>query len=121
MNNKPIDIAPYLNESTRNDPEVQSKSRYNNGGGDDNMNKNPYVTHQELELSNERLLRHIDQRFNDIDKRFDNIDLKFKEVDLKFEKVNTKFEKQKVWFLTTAISIVAATCTIVGFLLKFIR
>jgi tetrahydromethanopterin S-methyltransferase subunit G len=67
------------------------------------------------------------QRFNTeemlhhIDKRFDDIDLKFEQVNTKFEQVNTKLEKQKVWFITTAISIVVASCTIIGFLIKFIK
>lgn len=100
-----------------------SKSLDNSGGGEPPMDK--YVTHEELkneinkldakmELNNANLLRDLDQRFNEIDKRFDK-------VDLKFEKVNTKFEQQKVWFITTAISIVAASCTIIGFLIKFIK
>lgn len=106
-----------------NDLPNKSHSSDNSGGGEPPMDK--YVTHEELkneinkldakmELNNANLLRDLDQRFNEIDKRFDK-------VDLKFEKVNTKFEQQKVWFITTAISIVAASCTIIGFLIKFIK
>lgn len=106
-----------------NDLPNKSHSSDNSGGGEPPMEK--YVTHEELqhevdkldakmELNNANLLRDLDQRFNEIDKRFDK-------VDLKFEKVNTKFEQQKVWFITTAISIVAASCTIIGFLIKFIK
>lgn len=105
--------------------DTQPPKAHNRGGGGNNMGNKDYVTHEELELSNEKILRHIDQKFSEFDKninkRFDNVDQKFKDVDLKFEKVNTKFEKQKVWLLTTAISIVAASCTIIGFLIKFIK
>lgn len=42
----------------------------NNGGGEPPMD-NKYVTHQELELSNEKMLRHIDNKFADMQsKRF---------------------------------------------------
>ena len=99
--------------------------------GDGNMRRDDYVTHTELELSNERLLRHLDDRFNSLEKKidsnqaetnlkFERINTKFQEVDTKFQEVDTKFEKQKVWFYGTAIGIVTATCTIVGFLIKFL-
>ncbi|PWT33874.1 hypothetical protein DKZ29_01720 [Limosilactobacillus reuteri] len=100
--------------------------RYNNGnGGGGNMNDKDFVTHTELELSNEKLLRHIDEHFNQLEKKIDankaDTDLKFEGMNSKFESINTKFEKQKVWFYGTAIGIVTATCTIVGFLLKFMK
>lgn len=99
--------------------------------GDGNMRRDDYVTHTELELSNERLLRHLDDRFNSLEKKidsnqaetnlkFERINTKFQGMDTKFQKVDTKFEKQKVWFYGTAIGIVTATCTIVGFLIKFL-
>ena len=99
--------------------------------GDGNMRRDDYVTHTELELSNERLLRHLDDRFNSLEKKidsnqaetnlkFERINTKLQEVDTKFQEVDTKFEKQKVWFYGTAIGIVTATCTIVGFLIKFL-
>lgn len=93
--------------------------RYNYGnGGGGNMDNKDFVTHAELELSNEKLLRHIDDQFNKLEKK---IDANQAETNLKFESINTKFEKQKVWFYGTAIGIVTATCTIVGFLLKFMK
>lgn len=85
---------------------------------------NKYVTHTELELSNEKLLRSMDAHFKQIDDHFNQLEKKMDankaDTDLKFEQVNTKFEKQKVWFYGTAIGIVTATCTIVGFLIKFL-
>lgn len=95
----------------------------NDGGGDNNMN-DKFVTHTELELSNEKLLRSMDKHFKQIDNQFNQLEKKIDankaDTDLKFEQVNTKFEKQKVWFYGTAIGIVTATCTIVGLLIKFI-
>lgn len=96
----------------------------NSNGGGTNMN-DKYVTHTELELSNEKILRHIDDHFNQLEKKIDankaDTDLKFEGVNTKFESINTKFEKQKVWFYGTAIGIVTATCTIIGLLLKSIH
>ena len=84
-----------------------------------------YVTHTELELSNEKILRHIDDHFNQLEKKIDankaDTDIKFESMNTKFESINTKFEKQKVWFYGTAIGIVTATCTIIGLLLKLIH
>lgn len=92
--------------------------------GDGNMRRDDYVTHTELELSNERLLRHLDDRFNSLEKKIDSnqaeTNLKFERINTKFQEVDTKFEKQKVWFYGTAIGIITATCTIVGFLIKFL-
>lgn len=89
----------------------------NSSGGGTNMN-DKYVTHTEIELSNEKILRHIDDHFNQLEKK---IDANKTDTDIKFESINTKFEKQKVWFYGTAIGIVTATCTIIGLLLKFIH
>ena len=99
-------------------------------GGEPPMAK--YVTHEELELSNQKILREMDKQFNSLDKKLDKmsantdikseqINTKFEQVNTKFEQVNTKFEKQKVWFFTTGISIVVASCTIIGFLIKFFK
>lgn len=101
------------------------KPRDNNGnGGGINVN-DKYVTHTELELSNQKLLREMDKRFDRLERKMDankaDTDLKFENVNTKFESINTKFEKQKVWFYGTAIGIVTATCTIIGLLLKFIH
>ena len=94
------------------------KPRDNNGNGGGNNMDDKYVTHTELELSNQKLLREMDKRFDRLERK---IDANKSDTDLRFENVNTKFEKQKVWFYGTAIGIVTATCTIIGFLLKFIR
>ena len=85
-------------------------------GGEPPMAK--YVTHEELELNNQKMLREMDKQFSSLDKKLDNMS---SNTDLKFEQVNTKFEKQKVWFFGTAITIITTTCTIIGFLIKFIK
>lgn len=72
---------------------------------------NKYVTHEELNLTTEKILHQMDNRFNETDKKIDN----------GFANVDNKFEKQKVWFLTTAITLTTAACTIIGFLIKFIK
>ena len=117
-NNKDLLQIDFKNR-TLNSPGDSAPSMYNstNGGGGD-MNDKDFVTHTELELSNEKLLRHMDEHFNQLEKK---IDANKADTDLKFESINTKFEKQKVWFYGTAIGIVTATCTIVGFLLKFMK
>lgn len=95
----------------------KSSRRNNNGdGGEPPMAK--YVTHEELELNNQKMLREMDKQFSSLDKKLDNMS---SNTDLKFEQINTKFEKQKVWFFGTAITIITATCTIIGFLIKFIK
>ena len=93
------------------------KSYNSSNGGGNNMNNKNFVTHTELELSNERLLRHMDEHFNQLEKK---IDKNQADNNVKFEKINTKFAEQKNWFYGTAITIVVATCTIVGFLIKFL-
>lgn len=106
-----------------------SKLSDNNGNGGEPPMNNKYVTHQELELSNEKLLHHMDNKFADMqskmDNKFANMQNQFRDIDKKIdltnEKINTKFEKQKVWFYGTGIAIVSITCTIIGFLIKFIK
>lgn len=102
-----------------------SKSVDNDGNGGENNMDDKYVTHTELELSNEKLLRHMDEQFSKLEKKMDanqsETNLKFERTNTKFESLNTKLEKQKVWFYGTAIGVVTATCTIVGFLIKFIK
>lgn len=111
---------------------LPEKPRDNNSSGGGTNMDDKYVTHTELELSNEKLLRHIDEHFDrleqkidaykaDTDRKFEGVNTKFEGVNTKFESINTKFEKQKVWFYGTAIGIVTATCTIIGLLLKFIH
>ena len=73
-----------------------------------------YVTHTELKNSELRLTNKIDNIDN-------KIDLMMAHIDTKFESVNTKFYQQKVWLITTVISVAAATCTIVGFMIKLIH
>lgn len=118
MGTKPKVIDINFKDRTHNTPGEAASPRYNNNGGGGDMNDKDFVTHTELELSNEKLLRHMDEHFNQLEKK---IDANKADTDLKFESINTKFEKQKVWFYGTAIGIVTATCTIVGFLLKFMK
>ncbi|WP_222848554.1 hypothetical protein, partial [Lactiplantibacillus plantarum] len=63
----------------------------------------------------------IDNIDNKIDLMMAHIDTKFESVNTKFESVDAKFSQQKVWLITTVISVAAATCTIVGFMIKLIH
>lgn len=124
-------IRSLYPEKTINPKDLNRSSKLsdNNGNGGEPPMDNKYVTHQELELSNEKMLRHIDNKFADMqsqmDNKFANMQNQFRDIDKKIdltnEKINTKFEKQKVWFYGTGIAIVSITCTIIGFLIKFIK
>lgn len=120
--------------------EVSNKRRDNSGGGEPPMDKDQYVTHEELDhaidnvsnevkFSTEEMLHKMDNHFAEMQKQMDN---KLNEIDRRidqassqssqnFEKINTKFENQKVWFYGTGIAIVSVTCTVIGFLIKFIK
>lgn len=108
---------------SNNLPKPPRSNDNDSDGGEPPMAK--YVTHDELELSNQKILCEMDKQFNSLDKKLDkmsaNTDIKSEQINTKFEQVNTKFEKQKVWFFTTGISIVVASCTIIGFLIKFFK
>ncbi|WP_443484561.1 hypothetical protein [Limosilactobacillus reuteri] len=92
--------------------------RYNNGnGGGGNMNDKDFVTHTELELSNEKLLRHMDEHFNQLEKK---IDANKADTDLKFESINTKFEKQQVWIIKELAATAIFIVTILGFLITIL-
>lgn len=129
QDNKVIDISTSVNQVKPGTLPIKNNLRDNSGGGEPPMDKDKYVTHQELELSNEKMLRHIDNKFADMqskmDNKFANMQNQFRDIDKKIdltnEKINTKFEKQKVWFYGTGIAIVSITCTIIGFLIKFIK
>lgn len=109
--------------------EVSNKRRDNSGGGEPPMDKDKYVTHEELDhvidnvsnevkLSTEEMLHKMDNKLNEIDRRIDQASSQSSQ---NFEKINTKFESQKVWFYGTGIVIVSVTCTVIGFLIKFIK
>ncbi|AAR27349.1 putative protein [Lactobacillus prophage Lj928] len=97
----------------------------NNGGGEPPMD-NKYVTHQELELSNEKLLHHMDnkfaemqqqmnQQFNEVDKHFNDLELKVNDI-----KNTANNNKEKInWLLYTAIGgiIISVITTIISNLL----
>lgn len=103
-----------------------SKLSDNNGNGGEPPMNNKYVTHQELELSNEKLLHHMDnkfaemqqqmnQRFNEVDKHFNNLELKVNDV-----KNTANNNKEKInWLLYTAIGgiIISVITTIISNLL----
>lgn len=128
QDNKVIEISTRVNQVKPGTLPTKNGLRDNSNGGEPPMD-NKYVTHQELELSNEKMLRHIDNKFADMqskmDNKFANMQNQFRDIDKKIdltnEKINTKFEKQKVWFYGTGIAIVSITCTIIGFLIKFIK
>lgn len=103
-----------------------SKLSDNNGNGGEPPMNNKYVTHQELELSNEKLLHHMDnkfaemqqqmnQRFNEVDKHFNDLELKVNDV-----KNTANNNKEKInWLLYTAIGgiIISVITTIISNLL----
>ncbi len=120
--------------------EASNKKRDNSGGGEPPMDKDKYVTHEELDhaidnissevkLSTEEMLHKMDNHFAEMQKQMDNklneidrqIDQASSQSSQNFEKINTKFESQKVWFYGTGIVIVSVTCTVIGFLIKFIK
>lgn len=113
MNNQNKDIIPFTNNKNIVLPR---KPRDNDGGGDGTMD-NKYVTHTELELSNQKLLRHVDEQFNQLDKKLDanqaETNQKFENVGTKFESINTKLEKQKNDLVSAMLTITGAG---VGFL-----
>lgn len=112
------------------DTPFQTRDNSSNGG-EPPMDKDKYVTHEELELSNEKILHRMDNQFaelrqdlnkefRNIDQRFNDVDRHFNDVDKRFEQVNTKFEKQKVWFYGTGIAIVSFTVAILSFLIPYL-
>ena len=109
-NNKVVSISAVLNSNEVTpgaSVDTYSKILDNDGGGEPPMD-NKYVTHQELELSNEKLLHHIDNRFNDMDKNFNKVELEIN--DLK-NTANTNKEKIN-WVLYTLIGgIIASVLT----------
>lgn len=126
------DILQLYEARTISPNNLPKSSRINNNGDGGEPPMAKYVTHEELELNNQKMLREMDKQFSSLDKKLDNmssntdlkfeqVNTKFEQVTTKFEQVNTKFEKQKVWFFGTAITIITATCTIIGFLIKFIK
>lgn len=112
-----------------------SKSSDNSGGGEPPMDK--YVTHEELELSKEKLSHQIDNRFSEVDKRLNDIELKmnkqFNDAELKTDKRFNDLElkmndikntansnKEKInWLLYTAVGgiVISVLTTIITNLL----
>lgn len=92
----------------------RSSKLSDNGNGGERPMDNKYVTHKELELSNEKLLHHIDnkfaemqhqmdQHFNDVDKQFGNVKLEVNDV-----KNTANNNKEKInWVLYSVIGGVA--------------
>lgn len=86
------------------------KTSDNNGNGGGNMD-NKYVTHTELELSNQKLLRHMDEQFNKLDKKLDANQVKN----------DIKFEEQKVWLFKELAATAIFIITILGFLITLLE
>lgn len=117
QDNKVIEISTRVNQVKPGTLPTKNGLRDNSNGGEPPMD-NKYVTHQELELSNEKILHHIDNKFAEMDKRFAEID---KKIDLNTEKVNTKFANQKVWIILTLISVFASAAGIITFISNILK
>lgn len=83
---------------------------YNSGNGGGNMD-DKYVTHQELELNNEKILHQMDNRFNDVDKRFNEIDKYLIKLDTRMDST----EKTLNWLIGGVILSI-----IVQFVIKYL-
>lgn len=115
-NNKTIDINT-ARTSQNIDPASLPKASafYHNGNGGEPPMDDKYVTHKELELSNEKLSHQIDNRFAEINQRLSDIELKINDI-----KNTTNSNKEKVnWLLYTAIGgiVVSVLTTIISNLL----
>ena len=117
MGTKPKVIDINFKDRTHNTPGEAASPRYNKNGGGGDMNDKDFVTHTELELSNEKLLRHMDEHFNQLEKK---IDANKADTDLKFESINTKFEKQQVWITKELAATAIFIVTILGFLITIL-
>lgn len=109
----------------------------NNGGGEPPMDKDQYVTHEELDhaidnisskidLSTEKLLHKMDNHFaemqNQMDKRFNEVDKHFNDIELKVNDVKNTANnnKEKInWLLYTAVGgiVISVITTIISNLL----
>lgn len=132
QDNKVIEISTRVNQVKPGTLPTKNGLRDNSNGGDPPMD-NKYVTHQELELSNEKILHHIDNKFAEINNNFVDMqrqmDGRFNEVDKQFNKLELKINdvkntanhnKEKInWLLYTAIGgiIISVITTIISNLL----
>lgn len=66
---------------------------YNNGDGGGTMKDDRYVTHAELELNTEKVLHHMDNKFNDVDRHFAEVDKRFVEVDNRLDLLGQKIDQ----------------------------
>lgn len=99
MNNTQQGKLIYPNEFKKleiQDVVAPSKSRDNSEDGGGNNMDDKYVTHTELELSNEKLLHHMDNQFN---------------------RLGNKIDGQKVWMLKELSATAIFIVTILGFLI----
>ncbi|WP_288627857.1 hypothetical protein [uncultured Lactobacillus sp.] len=117
--------------------EVSNKRRDNSGGGEPPMDKDKYVTHEELDhaidnisskidLSTEKLLHKMDNHFaemqNQMDKRLNEVDKHFNDIELKVNDVKNTANnnKEKInWLLYTAVGgiVISVITTIISNLL----
>lgn len=95
--------------------EHSEKVSDNKGGGEPPMDKDKYVTHEELELSNEKLLHHMDNRFNEMnkqmDKRFNDLSLQINNVNNEAHSANWKANWIFGILATVVASIIVAAIT----------
>ena len=117
--------------------EKTSRKRDNKGGGEPPMDKDKYVTHEELghaidnvsskiDISTEKILHRMDNHFaemqNQMDKRFNEVDKHFNDIELKVNDVKNTANnnKEKInWLLYTAVGgiIISVITTIISNLL----
>lgn len=81
------------------DPKTRAIDNRSKKDGDGPTMRDDYVTHEEL--------HHVE----------DNLSNKIDKLELK---IDGKFKDQKIWFLTTLISIALGTITILGFVMNWI-
>lgn len=98
----PFNSTDLNNASVGKPVEHTIKKRDNGNGGEPPMDKDKYVTHGELELSNEKILHHMDNKFAEMDRHFAELNNNINEV-----KNTANFANKKVdWVLGILASIV---------------
>jgi len=91
---------------------IDKSEYYNSKDGGNNMN-NKYVTHTELELSNEKILHKIDNHFNEQDKHFIKIENALEVQNNKIQDTDRKVNKIYDWiiggFVLTVLTTIIST------------
>ncbi len=116
QHNKIIHIDNKAGVMRGNDDIVEPhKINHNNGGGEPPMDKDRYVTQKDLDLHTEKMLRHMDQRFDEMDKQLNKMELEIHDV-----KNTANNNKEKInWVLYTALGgiVISVITTIISNLL----